>query len=510
MKKTEETVASQMNAAQNMPPQNSRKPRKEKSPYLQILSYAEGRRFSFSAATARLTMSMLSLGIVLAMRMIYHDWTNAGTLSAVYVFFAAVCTPIYARCFDKFGQYITGRIALPLSSGALLVFVLALVFRAPLWSLYIFAIFLGLTQFSFGALARTRWTNLLRKEAADGKMSEEKASQLLSTAFAWEAAIDELIFIIGPIFATSLATSVNPTSQLILPLIAQTIGGAIFFTLQSAKAKPTALITETTSKPQSAEVNEQNDSAAQAAPAGSTIYRMDSDAPISDQQRLSRLSPRRWLRLRRSMKKNAPKLALGFPGMVTLFLTFIIYSSGFSAYDVSVVAMTQAHHIDAASGVYLAIYSAGSLVGAIIYGSRSWRMPLWSRLLTMMLLLALGFGLIDVCKDDLILFVPAAFIAGMVISPVFATVNMIVEDTVPGTFLTEGLSWLNTGSAVGNSIGSAAVGVVLDHFGYQWSFMMPWVSVLFAALFVMATHPSVVPELASYIRLRIRELRQVA
>ncbi|HJF18632.1 MAG TPA: MFS transporter [Aeriscardovia aeriphila] len=503
-------MASQMNAAQNMPPQNSRKPRKEKSPYLQILSYAEGRRFSFSAATARLTMSMLSLGIVLAMRMIYHDWTNAGTLSAVYVFFAAVCTPIYARCFDKFGQYITGRIALPLSSGALLVFVLALVFRAPLWSLYIFAIFLGLTQFSFGALARTRWTNLLRKEAADGKMSEEKASQLLSTAFAWEAAIDELIFIIGPIFATSLATSVNPTSQLILPLIAQTIGGAIFFTLQSAKAKPTALITETTSKPQSAEVNEQNDSAAQAAPAGSTIYRMDSDAPISDQQRLSRLSPRRWLRLRRSMKKNAPKLALGFPGMVTLFLTFIIYSSGFSAYDVSVVAMTQAHHIDAASGVYLAIYSAGSLVGAIIYGSRSWRMPLWSRLLTMMLLLALGFGLIDVCKDDLILFVPAAFIAGMVISPVFATVNMIVEDTVPGTFLTEGLSWLNTGSAVGNSIGSAAVGVVLDHFGYQWSFMMPWVSVLFAALFVMATHPSVVPELASYIRLRIRELRQVA
>lgn len=209
------------------------------------------------------------------------------------------------------------------------------------------------------------------------------------------------------------------------------------------------------------------------------------------------------------MKKNAPKLALGFPGMVTLFLTFIIYSSSFSAYDVSVVAMTQAHHIDAASGVYLAIYSAGSLVGAIIYGSRSWRMPLWSRLLTMMLLLALGFGLIDVCKDDLILFVPAAFIAGMVISPVFATVNMIVEDTVPGTFLTEGLSWLNTGSAVGNSIGSAAVGVVLDHFGYQWSFMMPWVSVLFAALFVMASHPSVVPELASYIRLRIRELRQV-
>ena len=503
-------MASQMNAAQNMPPQNSRKPRKEKSPYLQILSYAEGRRFSFSAATARLTMSMLSLGIVLAMRMIYHDWTNAGTLSAVYVFFAAVCTPIYARCFDKFGQYITGRIALPLSSGALLVFVLALVFRAPLWSLYIFAIFLGLTQFSFGALARTRWTNLLRKEAADGKMSEEKASQLLSTAFAWEAAIDELIFIIGPIFATSLATSVNPTSQLILPLIAQTIGGAIFFTLQSAKAKPTALITETTSKPKYAETSEQNDSAALAAPAESTIYRMDSDAPISDQQRLSRLSPRRWLRLRRNMKKNAPKLALGFPGMVTLFLTFIIYSSSFSAYDVSVVAMTQAHHIDAASGVYLAIYSAGSLVGAIIYGSRSWRMPLWSRLLTMMLLLALGFGLIDLCKDDLILFVPAAFIAGMVISPVFATVNMIVEDTVPGTFLTEGLSWLNTGSAVGNSIGSAAVGVVLDHFGYQWSFMMPWVSVLFAALFVMATHPSVVPELASYIRLRIRELRQVA
>ena len=56
---------------------------------------------------------------------------------------------------------------------------------------------------------------------------------LLNTAYALEAAIDEIVFIFGPILAAFLATSVHPVSQLFVPTLACGIGGAVFFSLKN-------------------------------------------------------------------------------------------------------------------------------------------------------------------------------------------------------------------------------------------------------------------------------------
>ena len=90
--------------------------------------------------------------------------------------------------------------------------------------LFALAICMGLTQFSFGALVRTRWAYALR-----GSQYES----LLNTAYALEAAIDEIVFIFGPILAAFLATSVHPVSQLFVPTLACGIGGAVFFSLKN-------------------------------------------------------------------------------------------------------------------------------------------------------------------------------------------------------------------------------------------------------------------------------------
>ena len=87
---------------------------------------------------------------------------------------------------------------------------------------------MGLTQFSFGALVRTRWAYALR-----GSQHES----LLNTAYALEAAIDEIVFIFGPILAAFLATSVHPVSQLFVPTLACGIGGAVFFSLKNTSAR---------------------------------------------------------------------------------------------------------------------------------------------------------------------------------------------------------------------------------------------------------------------------------
>ena len=61
------------------------------------------------------------------------------------------------------------------------------------------------------------------------------ASNYSNTAYAMEAAIDEIVFILGPILAAWLATSVHPVSQLFVPTMACGIGGTVFFSLRSTQ-----------------------------------------------------------------------------------------------------------------------------------------------------------------------------------------------------------------------------------------------------------------------------------
>ena len=79
----------------------------------------------------------------------------------------------------------------------MLAFAFAALVRVPIPLLFALAIIMGLTQFSFGALVRTRWSYALR--------GVEDGEQLLNTAYAMEAAIDEIVFILGPILAAWLA-----------------------------------------------------------------------------------------------------------------------------------------------------------------------------------------------------------------------------------------------------------------------------------------------------------------
>ena len=132
----------------------------------------------------------MSLGIVLALNHLYDNWTIAGTMSAAYVLAMSCVTPFYARAFDRFGQARVGRLALAVQIVAMLAFAFAALIRVPIPLLFVLAIIMGLTQFSFGALVRTRWSYALRG-AEDGE-------QLLNTAYAMEAAIDEIVFILGP------------------------------------------------------------------------------------------------------------------------------------------------------------------------------------------------------------------------------------------------------------------------------------------------------------------------
>nr|WP_226803440.1 MFS transporter [Bifidobacterium cebidarum] len=394
---------------------------------------------------------MMSLGIVLALNHLYDNWTVAGTMSAVYVLAMSCVTPFYARAFDRFGQARVGRIALAVQIVAMLSFACAALIRVPIAVLFVLAIIMGLTQFSFGALVRTRWAYALRG-AQDG-------DQLLNTAYAMEAAIDEIVFILGPIMAAWLATSVHPVSQLFVPTLACGIGGTIFFSLKSTQPN---IIVEPIAVPASEHTERIN---ASAAPMNDP-----SDASVADRLTL------------RQLKAQAPKpkSVLLYAGVLPLLAVFIVFNMSFTSFDVSITATMKAMGLEPFLGVQLAMFAVGSCVGALVFGSRQLKGSHWGHMVMFLVLLTVGYVFFRITMDNLILLGIIEILTGLTVSPLFATGNLIVKDLVPAESLTEGLSWVTTAGTVGTSIGSSAAGVALDSAGPHVGMMLPFLFTLAA------------------------------
>lgn len=471
-----------------------------RSPYARMFALPGAKAFSASAALARLPISMMSLGIVLALNKMYDNWTIAGAMSAAYILAVAAVTPFYARFFDRFGQRRVGPIVLTVQVVSMFGFAFAALFRVPVGALFVLAIVMGATQFSFGALVRTRWAYLLQRTGHN---------ELLDTAYAFEAAVDEIVYIFGPILAATLATSVHPVAQLFVPAAAALIGGSVFFALKSSQ--PPVLREEKTLPvdPDDLDVR---------------LARGDFDAVGSDAYlkeigadgNLSQVYTRPGRRHAAKEAAHRGGAAAGgangsaasggfvraadgtvvldaagqpletaqqvrnvllYAGILPLMLTFLVFNMSFSAFDVSMTAAMEHDGLERFLGVQLAMIALGSFIGAIVFGSRQHRGSHWRRMVACLAILAIGFALMRVTMDNYIVLGIVEVLAGLVVSPLLATGNLIVKETVPQDALTEGLSWLTTANSVGTSLGSMIGGLVIDHIDAHAGVMMTWIVV---------------------------------
>ena len=434
------------------------------SNYVRLFSFEGTRAFCISGAIARLPISMMGLGIVLALNHIYNNWTIAGTMSAAYVLSQAAVTPLYAKLFDRFGQRKVGTLALSVQVVAMLSFAFAALIRVPLPILFVLAILMGVTQFAFGALVRTRWAYTLKNQSDD---------TLLNVAYALESGIDEIVFIFGPILAAWLATSVHPVSQLFVPVLASGLGGAWFLSLKNTQPAVVKIV-----QVESAPANDEDVQVA----LENGPYTASEDSSKNGKKLIAKnLRDRLSLKqLRNTNRKNKPKNVLLYRGIIPLVVMFLVFNMSFSAFDVSVTAAMRAQGLDKLIGLQLALFACGSLVGAVIFGSHKFRGSNWSHLIVFLSLLTIGFILMNINIDRLVLLSIFELLSGLCVSPIFATGNLIVKDTIPEHSLTEGLSWLPTASATGASLGSMVAGFAIDAWSSRGGMMVPWISTLVA------------------------------
>ncbi|MGH8774182.1 MAG: MFS transporter [Jiangellaceae bacterium] len=376
-------------------------------PYAEVLRHPGAVAFSASGLVARLPMSMMGIGIVLAVSAHTGSYGRAGLVAGTALLAQAAGAPLQARLADQFGQR---RLLLPvlgLHAVSLGSFIL-LVGRAPLIALVATAALSGATLPMFGTMVRARWAYLYT------------GTPRLHTAYALESVLDEVVFVVGPIVATILATAVHPLSGLVTNLVL-TLGGGLLFAAQRT--------TEPPAKPR-------------------TLHVAPDPLPVRT--------------------------------LTWVVATFTFMGAIFGSIEVVTVAFAEESGAIAASGPVLAAYAAGSLVAGLVVGAVHWRTGPRRRFVVGQAVMAAALVPLPFVSSIPLLAV-VVFVAGMAISPTLIAGFSLVEAEVPQSRLTEGLAWISTALNIGVAMGAAVAGPVIDDRGASLAYVVALGSGLLAA-----------------------------
>lgn len=167
------------------------------NPYFTLFSAPGSKAFSSAGLIARLPISMTGIGIITMLSQVRGSYWLAGAVAATFAFSMALLAPQIARAADRHGQNRVLPYATGVSALALLLLLICTHYRAPDWTLFVFAALAGGMP-SISAMVRARWSEIYR------------GTPQLHTAFSFESVLDEVAFIIGPPIAVGLSVSLFP------------------------------------------------------------------------------------------------------------------------------------------------------------------------------------------------------------------------------------------------------------------------------------------------------------
>jgi MFS family permease len=372
------------------------------NPYKEIFSVPGTKAFSAAGFLARLPIAMAPIGIVAMLSQTHGEYWLAGAVSATFALTNALIAPQISRLVDRLGQAAVLAPATIVSVLAFLALIAATHQDWPVWTLFAFA-FLAAAMPSMPAMLRARWTEIFRDRPQ------------LNTAFAFESAADELVYIAGASLSVGLAVALFPQAGMLISTAFLAIG-TFAFVLQRA------------SEP--------------------AVRHIAGSAP---QKSAIRLRPVQ---------------------IITLALIFV--GATFATAEVSVVAITKDLGQPNAASLVIGVYAIGSFVVGLVIGALNPKMALQKQLMIAVGVLALT-ALPLPFAGTVPLLAGAVFVSGIAISPTFITAFGLIERRVPGAMLTEGVTWVTTGIGIGMAFGAFVAGWAVDNFGAQNGF---WVSVI--------------------------------
>lgn len=362
--------------------------------YRHVLGAPHVGRIWLAITIARLPVGINGLAYVLAIRHETGSFGTAGLAAGAYALVLGLSSPVQGRLIDR----LTPRRVLPplvvVHAATLVGFVLALG-RAPSWALVALAGFSGLWLPPWSSVIRAMWPRLLGRE------------DLITTAFALDGTMVELVFITGPLLV-ALVVAVAAPQVALLVSGALVLGGTALLV-----ASPAVRAWEAEARP-----------------------------------------------------GRNPFGALGSPGLLTVVLGTVPLGFGFGALEIALPAFARAHDEPGAAGLLLAVWSLGSAAGGLAYGARSWHGPLEERWRALTALTAAAL-LLPLVAPSIPLLVPLLLPTGALIAPTIASGSQLLGRLSPPGMTTEAYAWGSTAIVVGISLGNAVAGGLIEASGWR-------------------------------------------
>lgn len=180
--------------------------------YWEVLKTRGVARLIFSQLVARFPAGMLSLAILMFIEQTYGNYTAAGAVLASLCVAQAVASPVSSRLMSRFGMRPVLIVTTILSGIALLVLALA---PMPLWAAAVLAALTGLTVPPVPAAVRTIYPKVVTAER-------------LSPLYALDASLQEIIWVLGPVFVTTTALFFSPAAAIVVAGGILLLGGTWF------------------------------------------------------------------------------------------------------------------------------------------------------------------------------------------------------------------------------------------------------------------------------------------
>jgi MFS family permease len=153
---------------------------------------------------------------------------------------------------------------------------------------------------------------------------------------------------------------------------------------------------------------------------------------------------------------------LATPGFVPLLLVIVCYASAFGLVEIGTAAYATESGNPAFAGLMLGIMSIGSAAGGLVYGSRSWRLPLARQFPLMLGMMGLGIAPLALFAS-VTAFGLWCLLAGVAMAPALIMQSMLVAKGARPEHSTEAFTWSSTGLLAGVGLGLTLGGVLLEY-----------------------------------------------
>jgi MFS family permease len=372
-----------------------------------------------ASLVGRLSSSTGPLALVLFVQDATGSFAYAGAASAATLLTNGLLAPVRGRLVDRFGQR---RCLPPLAvSFAAALAGMVLVARpgpAGVAATVALAAAAGAAVPPLSASMRVLWVSLV------GRGPE------LQTAYALDAVLEEVLYVVGPLLAGALAAAVDPAAGLLVAAGLALVGTFGFVVSPLSWAW----------------------SASQARPAG-------------------------WAG------------SMASRGMRTLALTLAGVGAAIGIWEIGVVAAARREGATEAAGVLLALWATASAVGGLWYGARTWRGATGRRFQALLALLALACAPMAAAPSLLALGVVVALV-GLLTAPLESAAFVLAAELAPPGTLTESATWVTTAMNVTAAAGIAVAGALVDEAGVPPTMAIAWGCIAAALLVALAGRAS--------------------